>query len=157
SRMVLPSMRKAMPASAVIVVGYWPPLASQWPSRCWTLARYSRPFWITSRYLGASSSAGEGRAVYVIKAKAKIGIVQAGFMSSVLCVGARPLANAMFPSMLSRPSAIAENSPCDLGPRKHGTRSEVPGSPHWGLEDSVPATDRRSWFLAFGVAPGLLG
>src|SRR5713226_9892819 len=57
SLMVLPSMSRTIPPSAVMVVGYWPPLASQCPSRCWFLATHLRPLSIASLYLGSSSSA----------------------------------------------------------------------------------------------------
>ncbi len=33
-----------MPASAVMLVGYCPPCASQWPSCAWVFFRYSSPF-----------------------------------------------------------------------------------------------------------------
>jgi hypothetical protein len=35
SRTVLPSISIAMPARPVMLVGYWPPVASQWPSPAW--------------------------------------------------------------------------------------------------------------------------
>src|SRR5437763_2864320 len=57
SRMVLPSMSMAMPAMAVMVTGYWPPNASQWPSRDWFLASHSRPLLTVGRYLAGNSSA----------------------------------------------------------------------------------------------------
>src|SRR6476620_11057289 len=57
SRRVLPSMSIVMPASAVIEVGYWPPLASQWPSRCCVSANHFRPRSVASLTLAGSSSA----------------------------------------------------------------------------------------------------
>src|SRR5438132_2581534 len=62
SLMVLPSMSRTMPPKAVMVVGYWPPLASQWPSRCCVFATQARPLLTTSLYLGSNSSARAGRA-----------------------------------------------------------------------------------------------
>src|SRR5581483_5411649 len=48
SRRVLPSISMAMPASAVMVVGYWPPWASQWPSGAWVRLSHSSPFSTTA-------------------------------------------------------------------------------------------------------------
>src|SRR6516165_9656218 len=56
SRILLPSINSAVPHSAVMVVGYEPPLPDQWPSRCCCLATYSRPFCTTTRYLSGSAS-----------------------------------------------------------------------------------------------------
>src|SRR6266567_694667 len=58
-RVVLPSQSSAMPPRAVIVTGYWPPWASQWPSRlfCW-LTSHSSDFLTAGRYLtGTPASA----------------------------------------------------------------------------------------------------
>src|SRR5262245_56521535 len=41
---VLPSIKKHMPARAVMVVGYCPPWASQCPSWAWVRLSHSRPF-----------------------------------------------------------------------------------------------------------------
>src|SRR5438270_4786716 len=57
SRSVEPSMSIVMPASADMEVGYWPPLASQWPSRFWLSANHFRPLSTASRTLGGNSSA----------------------------------------------------------------------------------------------------
>src|SRR5579885_1983879 len=44
SRRVLPSMSMHIPPRAVMVVGYWPPWASQWPSAAWFRFSHSSPF-----------------------------------------------------------------------------------------------------------------
>ena len=57
SRMVLPCMSMAMPLRPVMVNGYWPPKASQWPSLLWLLASHSRPFSTQGRNSAGISSA----------------------------------------------------------------------------------------------------
>src|SRR5215831_3846767 len=57
SRVVLPSMRRAMPAMPVMAGAYCPPAASQWPSRFWFFASHSSPLLTASLTLGSSSSA----------------------------------------------------------------------------------------------------
>src|SRR5947209_252116 len=72
SRRVEPSMSMVMPARAVIEVGYWPPLASQWPSRFWVSANHLSPLSTASRTLGGSSSARAGTAFSPAKQVAMI-------------------------------------------------------------------------------------
>src|SRR5829696_4207592 len=67
SRMVLPSMSMAMPAMAVMVVGYWPPWASQLPSDLfWFLASHSSPrrmfSWTSTLVSSARAVASRARA-----------------------------------------------------------------------------------------------
>src|SRR5262249_15738250 len=69
SFIVLPSMSRTMPPKAVMVVGYWPPLASQWPSRCWVFATQASPLLTTSLMFGSRSWA---KAERVAKAIASI-------------------------------------------------------------------------------------
>src|SRR3954468_22217578 len=83
SRMVLPSMSIAMPASPVIVVGYWPPWASQQPSDLfWFLASHSRPrrmfSWTSTLASSARTAPGEANrhpAAVPRKARRLIGLM----------------------------------------------------------------------------------
>lgn len=61
SRIVLPSISSAMPPTPVMVIGYWPPNASQWPSLCWFLAIHSSPLATVARYSAGISSAQTAR------------------------------------------------------------------------------------------------
>ncbi len=60
SRRVLPSMSRLMPPRPVMVIGYWPPNASQWPSLCCWSAIHLRPLVTVSRYSAGISSARTG-------------------------------------------------------------------------------------------------
>src|SRR4030042_6825306 len=63
---VEPSHNRASPAMAVIVVGYRPPLAAQWPRRDWCEASHSSPRpttrW-TSGALGAPTAQAPGTSI----------------------------------------------------------------------------------------------
>src|SRR5437016_3124657 len=56
SRMVLPSMRRAMPDTDVITMGYCP-ADSQWPSRFWLSQSHFKPLLIHALYSAGISSA----------------------------------------------------------------------------------------------------
>ncbi len=73
---VLPSMSRAMPASAVMATGYWPPLAAQWPSFlssetiCFSTSHFSPSLMVWRYFLGISSARARGAGPTVSAARA---------------------------------------------------------------------------------------